>query len=937
LTTQRPVVLVNAGGNGVDNYVPDQYQTSGSPSGNTFSNAVDTSGVTDPAPQAVYQSYAYANSGVGNILSYHLALPDGVYSVRLDFAEPNQHEQAGQRVFDIQLQGQTMQSGYDIIADAGATLKATAKTYTVTVSGGQGLNLSLVNDSSDPAILSGLEVFAANPNGVANPTVHLQLSSDDGGTWTTIATGLSMDRFGRGSYNWTIPTSLTPGSQYLLRAVADQGSQPMGVSNQPFLIANNGRKYYVNDGSTVGDVYSTAPGNSANSGKSPDQPMANLAALLAAYTFAQGDVIYVDNDTYNLLRNIELTPQDSGVTIVGPTSGAAVFNRGNTDSTRYVFEMDGATGVTINGLTITGAYDGVYASNTAGSTGLTVKSSTITGDLQYGVDLEAGNDSATLSDNTVVGSNSSSLQPTGLYLASNHDTITGNTISLSYYNGIEVQSAQDDLVSGNNVYQNSTGISVSTSVNASGTDRVTVSGNTVDNNTTGIYASNALVTGNTVYDQLAANAVGIQSSFSDVTGNLVYTNVTGIDAQGGSVYSNRLYNDSSAAIYAVNGNTAIYDNKMYSNAVGIETADGYGGLIDNNLIYANTLDAILLAPTSSSTPGDVEITNNTIYEPLGNAIDIEDTPNSLKLRNNILYVLAGFAINVGPNNLSGFDSDYNDLFVGGTNPNAHIGSWNGVAQDSLAACQAASGGDPNSLSADPRFLDIAGADNILGYSQVNGAFHDGGADDNFYLDAGSPVINRGDSWSAPPTDLAGEPRHDDPGTPNAGSPDYFPAAQTSSLFAAAGTAQNMAATNTYFDLTLPFAFNLYGTSYTQVHVSTEGFLQFDYSGNTGNPSDSNNSDAALTTTRGIAPLWSSLISYNQANGDDVFVDTSVSGKVTIRWQATNSADNSPINFDVVLFQNEKYPLRLRRREHEPEPDRGTLVRQRASLSTSVRL
>ena len=65
--------------------------------------------------------------------------------------------------------------------------------------------------------------------------------------------------------------------------------------------------------------------------------MANLAALLAAYTFGPGDTIYVDNGTYNLLRNVELTPQDSDVTIVGPPTGAAVLNRGNLG--RNVFEM----------------------------------------------------------------------------------------------------------------------------------------------------------------------------------------------------------------------------------------------------------------------------------------------------------------------------------------------------------------------------------------------------------------------------------------------------------------------------------------------------------------------------------------------------------------------------------------------------------------------
>ena len=105
LTAMGPVALVDAGGAGVDNFGPDQFQTSAGSSDLSFTEAVDTSGVTDPAPQAVYQSYAQAAYGVGNALSYHLAVPNGTYTIRLDFVEPNQSVTAGGRVFDIDLQG----------------------------------------------------------------------------------------------------------------------------------------------------------------------------------------------------------------------------------------------------------------------------------------------------------------------------------------------------------------------------------------------------------------------------------------------------------------------------------------------------------------------------------------------------------------------------------------------------------------------------------------------------------------------------------------------------------------------------------------------------------------------------------------------------------------------------------------------------------------
>lgn len=117
----------------------------------------------------------------------------------------------------------------------------------------------------------------------------------------------------------------------------------MDVSDQAFLVTNAGTDYYVNDGSTTGDQFTTAIGDNANSGKSPDRPMASLAALIAAYDLNAGDVIHVDTGNYELLRNIVLTAEDSGVRIEGPLVGTALLNRGNTSSGSYGIELAGTT------------------------------------------------------------------------------------------------------------------------------------------------------------------------------------------------------------------------------------------------------------------------------------------------------------------------------------------------------------------------------------------------------------------------------------------------------------------------------------------------------------------------------------------------------------------------------------------------------------------
>jgi len=57
------------------------------------------------------------------LLGYRVKVPDGQYEVTLKFAEPVCTE-PGQRVFDIVLQGQTVQEQFDVFAHAGALLKA---------------------------------------------------------------------------------------------------------------------------------------------------------------------------------------------------------------------------------------------------------------------------------------------------------------------------------------------------------------------------------------------------------------------------------------------------------------------------------------------------------------------------------------------------------------------------------------------------------------------------------------------------------------------------------------------------------------------------------------------------------------------------------------------------------------------------------------------
>ncbi len=127
--------------------------------------------------------------------------------------------------------------------------------------------------------------------------------------------------------------------------------------------------------------------------------------------------------------------------------------------------------------------------------------------------------------------------------------------------------------------------------------------------------------------------------------------------------------------------------------------------------------------------------------------------------------------------------------------------------------------------------------------------------------------------------------------------DYAETNLGSNQFTAGGVAQNWRSYNSYWNMTLPFAFSFYGTSYTSVSVSSDGLLAVRWFGYAG---DSANSTAKLVANARIAPLWANI--RTDKTGDNIFVTTSIPGQVTIRWAATNAADNtSPVNFSVTLF------------------------------------
>jgi hypothetical protein len=124
-------------------------------SGGTSSSTTATisaTGVTNPAPQAVYQTERF-----GNFTYTNPGLAAGTtHMVRLHFAE-FYWTQTGQRIFNVNINGTAVLSNFDIIAAAGGPDKAIVEQFTATANSSGQIVIQFVT-VKDNAKLSGLEI-----------------------------------------------------------------------------------------------------------------------------------------------------------------------------------------------------------------------------------------------------------------------------------------------------------------------------------------------------------------------------------------------------------------------------------------------------------------------------------------------------------------------------------------------------------------------------------------------------------------------------------------------------------------------------------------------------------------------------------------------------------------------------------------------------------
>jgi chitodextrinase len=183
-------ISINAGGSDSTGFVADTDFSGGSTYSNT--NTIDTSLVSG-VPQDVFQSERYGE------FSYTVpGLTSGkTYSVTLYFEE-SYLTAAGQRLFDVAINGTTVLTSFDIYAEAGGANKGVGKTFTATADTSGQVTIQFTKGTVENPKVCGLTVaLVSNPTCSASPSAPSNLT----------ATALSTSQIGLAWSNVTPPAS----------------------------------------------------------------------------------------------------------------------------------------------------------------------------------------------------------------------------------------------------------------------------------------------------------------------------------------------------------------------------------------------------------------------------------------------------------------------------------------------------------------------------------------------------------------------------------------------------------------------------------------------------------------------------------------------------------------------------------------------------------
>jgi hypothetical protein len=278
-----------------------------------------------------------------------------------------------------------------------------------------------------------------------------------------------------------------------------------------------GNNYYVNDGTTTGDLYCSTIGvNSTGKGTSASEPARTLRWLFTTYgaSFTTGDTIFIDAGTYGR-GGPDATADDSkfdittaGLTFKGAGIGVTVFdNNGYGTNTDYFMEISANNtrlldftiqeyegGASNSGTTVAGVNTGGQAISMMGATGIVLQN------IQTSNNGGNGNAAITVSPNTsalITGGGSTCNAYGGMY--SGGIDVFGGNINLTIQNTILAYNSKTTGYYGGGLYiagNNSTTIVTLNNVRIHG--NTAIEGGAVFINGGNLTIRNSIVSSNTI-------------------------------------------------------------------------------------------------------------------------------------------------------------------------------------------------------------------------------------------------------------------------------------------------------------------------------------------------------------------------------------------------------------------------------------------------------
>lgn len=336
-----------------DLFVADKAYTVGdfgyNGNGRTFSF---TSAIANTDDDTLYQTVRGAFA-----LEYLFDLDNGEYDVTLYFMEPFQSA-AGERAFDVEIEGNQVLDNYDIYAEAGGIFTAVTETFTVDITDGQ-LDIDFVRVNRTP-LLAGISVesttatapeqdIAVSPASLNFGDVETGMSSDlivtisNDGTLDLEVTGIASSNGIFTASSASTPFTLAPG-----------GSQDVTVTFSPTALgAENGSLDITSDDPDEGTVSISLDGNGVDA--PPDEPDISLSSTTLAFGSvnvgnSSTETLTVSNNGTQTLTVSSITSSNGDYAVTAPAIPFDVTASGSVNVT--VEFTPAATGASNGDLTV---------------------------------------------------------------------------------------------------------------------------------------------------------------------------------------------------------------------------------------------------------------------------------------------------------------------------------------------------------------------------------------------------------------------------------------------------------------------------------------------------------------------------------------------------------------------------------------------------------